>query len=93
MDVFINKLFRKLQVDALWEELKPANQIGLKMCCIGSGAQHQNVRSGVQYQNGLYSYPHLLDHTPRSLFTERCTIWHYPAFFFQNLPKKEILSP
>ena len=25
----------------------------LKMCCIGSGAQHQHDRSGVQYQNSF----------------------------------------
>ena len=53
MAALINKLFQKLRADAFWEELKPVNQIGLKMCCIGSGAQHQNVRSGVQYQNGF----------------------------------------
>ena len=37
----------------LQEEFKLVNQIGLKICCIGSGDQHQSVCSGVQYQNGF----------------------------------------
>ena len=35
----------------LQEEFKLVNQIGLKICCIGSGDQHQSVCLGIQYQS------------------------------------------
>ena len=34
--------------DLFWEEPKLVNQFGLKMYCVGSGAPHHNIWSGVQ---------------------------------------------